>query len=395
MERGECSGAHYYINQMTKIRSKARTAEKAGENATTNLFLPSGYLNWDHVMSLPENFILIIGGRGTGKTYGALKWHVEHSRYFIFTRRTATQVKLCATSKLNPFKTLNRDQNWNYQALHVAEDIFTFTPCATETTKSGRTKFTPAGDDIATIIPLSTFSNTRGIDVLEARSWLVDELIPEKNERPIQNEGECYLNAFETMNRNRELEGWPPIKGVFMSNSNTLKNPLLLELELVGIIKQMADDRVNFLRIPERELAIIRLEDSPISELKRDTALYRLTKGTNFARMALDNEFAEDIASESEKLKDDTIYINFTGVCRIGEISIYKLKNLEARYKPYYISRSYHNLGQNARHYTADVTNTSRFLHKYLYLYHAYMRDEVLFEDYLAELLFQQYFHKY
>lgn len=358
------------------------------------LFLPNGYLNWDFVMSLPEPFVLIIGGRGTGKTYGGLKWHVEHNRYFIFTRRTATQVKLCTSVKLNPFKKLNSDLGWNYQALHVSEDIYTFTPCTTETSKTGRIKQVPVGEDISTIIPLSTFSNTRGIDVSEAQTWLVDELIPERNERPIQNEGECYLNAFETMNRNRELDGHPPIKGIFMSNSNTLRNPLLLELELVGVIKKMADQHKSLLTIKDRGIAIIRLDDSPISELKRDTALYRLTKGTNFARMALDNEFAEDVASTNCVLSDDTVYTNFAPVVRMGEISVYKCLNLQKEYKPYYVSRSYHNLGQYATYYSADSVNNARFLHKYLHLYHAYMRDDVLFEDYLSELLFQQYFKK-
>lgn len=318
---------------------------------------------------------------------------MENNKYFIFTRRTASQVKKLMNPKLNPFKALNRDKGWDYQAVHVAEDIYTFTPCTEETTERGRRKVVPCGDDIATIVPLSTFSTTRGFDVAEAESWLVDELIPERNERPIQDEGTCYLNAYESMNRNRELAGVPPIKAVFMCNSNTLKNPLLLELELVGIIAQMEKNGQSVLHIRERSLCIIKLRDSPISAAKKDTVLYKLTRGTNFHKMAIENEFAEDVASETKEMNYLALSKNYKPVVRVGEISLYESANPDIK-KPYYVSRVHRIPDHLSPHYSADATNNARFIHNNLYLYHAYMRDEIIFQDYLSELLFQQYFKK-
>ena len=41
-------------------------------------------------------------------------------------------------------------------------------------------------------------------------------------------------------------------------------------------------------------LTLINAEESPISKLKADTQLYRLTRGNDFSDMALDNSFRYD-----------------------------------------------------------------------------------------------------
>jgi hypothetical protein len=55
---------------------------------------------------------VVIGGRGTGKTYGALKYCFEKEIKFDFVKRTNDEVKvMCGgnTVDLSPFKPINRD----------------------------------------------------------------------------------------------------------------------------------------------------------------------------------------------------------------------------------------------------------------------------------------------
>lgn len=369
----------------------ART-RKRPLHTSAKLLLPSGYLNWDYIMSRPEPFILVVGGRGTGKTYGALKWHYEHKRYFIFTRRTAAQIKTLMNPKLNPFKRLNADLHINIQCYTIAGDVHAFAPMEEVPARNKRPA--PSGDDIATVVPLSTFANTRGFDASEAESWIVDEVNPEQNERPLQNECDVYLNAYETMCRNRELEGAPPVKGIFMSNSNTLKNPLLIGLELVTVLRKMERDGMSELSIPDRGLYIIKLKDSPISAAKADTALYRLAKGTRFSKMALDNEFADDRESGSIRLCDVTVVRQYTPYVVIGELYIYKNNAPDKRLKEWYISYTIKHKLPATPIFPPDTTSTARFIKQYRTLWEAYMYNHVLFEDYFAELLFQKYFGK-
>ena len=65
---------------------------------------------------------IIVGGRSTGKTYGALKGDLQDNIKFIFAKRTADDVKLmCSGTKMikgtddkedpdfSPFAPINRD----------------------------------------------------------------------------------------------------------------------------------------------------------------------------------------------------------------------------------------------------------------------------------------------
>ena len=52
----------------------------------------NGYLDFPAIMAAVRvPFLFIIGGRGTGKTYGAEKWAIESGKKFIFLRRTQSQ----------------------------------------------------------------------------------------------------------------------------------------------------------------------------------------------------------------------------------------------------------------------------------------------------------------
>ena len=71
---------------------------------TEKLYLESGYLNMEYIINLPVPFIFVLGGRGTGKTYGALKYLLDNDKRFIMMRRTQTQVDMIKDSAFNPFK---------------------------------------------------------------------------------------------------------------------------------------------------------------------------------------------------------------------------------------------------------------------------------------------------
>ena len=67
---------------------------------------------------------IVIGGRSTGKTYGALKMCLESKKKFIFLKRTIEDVNLlCNRGRLSeysidlsPFKPINRDTGSYIQA---------------------------------------------------------------------------------------------------------------------------------------------------------------------------------------------------------------------------------------------------------------------------------------
>ena len=59
-----------------------------------SLFLESGYLNIREILNSNSSFIFIVGARGVGKTYGALKYAIESGAVFGYMRRTQAQADI-------------------------------------------------------------------------------------------------------------------------------------------------------------------------------------------------------------------------------------------------------------------------------------------------------------
>lgn len=246
------------------------------------LYNDNGYLNIDYVLSKQCPFTFVIGGRGTGKTYGALCYALDNKRKIAFIRRTQTQIDLLSKPDLNPF-----------QAISIDRDIDIYT---VQASKQHSVICTGTGEEkkeLGFMAALSTFSNMRGFSS-NADLLIYDEFIPETHERAIANEDTVFYNMYETINRNRELQGRQALQCLLLSNSNFLASPLLLSLGLTDILPKMRDKGQTEYINRERGIALFNLWNSPISEQKRDTALYRATAGTSFQNMALDNAFALD-----------------------------------------------------------------------------------------------------
>ena len=248
------------------------------------LYLDSGYLNFDYIMSLPVDFIYCVGGRGTGKTYGALKYLTEHKEKYVFMRRTQTQLDMITNPFFSPFKPINEDLHHNIQPIAISKGCTALYECDEEDKPID-------GEPLGFTAALSTVKNLRGFNLEDVKICLFDEFIGEQHERPIKDEAGAFYNAYETMNRNRELKGEPALKMICLANANNIANPIFVDLELVNIAQKMLDNKqeVNILR--DKNCAIVMLFNSPIGKMKTETALYKMTKASNFYKMSIGNDF--------------------------------------------------------------------------------------------------------
>ena len=342
------------------------------------LYDSNGYVNIPEVLKHEATFIFIYGGRGTGKTYGALKEMIEGKHHFIYMRRLAAQTDIVKKESMQPYKTLNDDMGWSIQPFPINKYISAF--YESDVNEDG--KVIPVGDQHGLLTSLSTFSNLRGVDGSDIDTIILDEFIPELNERPIKGEADALFNAYETINRNRELKGEDPVKLLCLANSNRIDNPLFMELKLVRKAEKIRQDGKEYLYDPKRKMLLIDLYKSQISEAKSDTALYQLTKGTEFYEMAIRNSFINEERGriETRPIKE------YRPVVSIGEITIYKHKSRREYYVTTFRSGS-------PDSYTTGEKDRERFRKKYLFLWQCYMRREVVFEEYMSEILFDKYFH--
>ena len=335
-----------------------------------SIYLSSGYLDIEKILNYKLPFNFIIGGRGTGKTYGALKTAYLNEIRFIMMRRTQAQCDLINKPEFNPYKTICADLGCDIRV--------------TSMSKYNARIYENLGEDAERTLgytcALSTISNMRGFDASDVELLIYDEFVPERHERALKNEGAAFLNAYETINRNRELQGRPPLQVLGLANAFNMANAIFLELGLVGICERMQNKGQDLYINKDRGVLIALLNNSKISRQKADTALYRLSTGS-YADMALNNDFAYNDASDirSQGLKEYIL------LCTIGEISIYKHKAS----RKYYVSE--HRTG-TAAEYKSDEVGLKRYQKKYgLQLYSAYMRGSVTFENMLTKSLFELY----
>lgn len=347
-----------------------------------NLYLENGYLNFSQIVDNEYPFSFVIGGRATGKTFGALRYAAEHYQQtgetFIYMRRTKSQADLISTEFFNPFKPVNTEYGWEIEAFSVAKGVNGFYQCARDPDSGKRSPF---GGCMGVIAAFSTFSNFRGFDASTVDLVIYDEFQRNAGERSIRDEGFALLNVFETVNRNRELIGRPPVKLICLSNANSISNDVYIDLQLVGPSEQMRKTGKNQWYLPERGIALYDLSDSQISRKKKDTALYRMDAGGRFTDMSLNNEYEDYDTSmiRSEPLKE------FRPLVKIGEICIYQHKS-DRRYYA-----SFHEAG-TFPHFNMTSVEKERFIRKYVYLWEAFLSDRISFESFLVKKIFEQLF---
>ena len=264
-------------------------------------------------------FTAFIGGRGTGKTYSALRGEITDKRGFMLWRRTEDERKLATIPNMNPFNHLNTNEHWRIIADQIAPKLTGFFRGVPN--DDGELK--PDGPVLGYLMSLYALATVRGLSIPtdDVHDIIYDEFTPEGHVRELKNEGEAILNGYETINRNRELEGKPPVRLIMLSNSNKVDSPIFRTLgvtsELEKLIRKGSGSYFN----KEMGLAIHLLKPAAAFEkAKKKTAIAKLTKGTAFYDMAYENEFSHDDFSgvQPTKLVGFHPYIKF-GSCHVWQ----------------------------------------------------------------------------
>jgi hypothetical protein len=339
----------------------------------TRIYLSSGYIDEDYICGCLDTFIFQVGPRGTGKSYGILQWILKNDLKFILLRRTQTEADAIGTALTNPFKAIMRD----FPALDVQISSVRKNVSAFSVRMDSEGEYKQSGY----LCSLSTFATIKGMDLSDVDVIFYDEFIPERHQRPIKDEYTALMNVYESVNRNRELQGRKPCKLICAANSTDIANPIFIGLEIVDRIARQMQKGIEVYRDPERRLAIYMFMHSPISGEKAQTALYRLTAGSDFQNMAIRNMFDIDQRYiKSLPLKE------YKPVCRFGELVIYQHKSRSEYYARCGAA------GTVPAVYTTSDTDKKRFIKRFNYLYLRYLSGYMFFERVTAQVLFERIF---
>ena len=196
-----------------------------------------GYLIFEKIVKRYNPFItVIIGGRGIGKTYSVLKHLIDNNKKFIFVRRTASEREFLRNIEYNPLKPFIEELN--IQAGKYSD------------------KYLNGKNLICHCVNLSTVSKIRGLNGEKIEFIYYDEFIPETFEKKLFNEYEALLQLYETINRNREIDGKDPLKIVLTANSNNIFNDIIDGFNLTDYIFSLRDKKQEYKYIKKKKIFI-------------------------------------------------------------------------------------------------------------------------------------------
>lgn len=338
-----------------------------------NIYLPSGYVDVEKLLA-PKIFskVFFIGPRGSGKSYGILKsLTVEHNEPGFYIRTSKIELENLFDPELFPWGDLNQDLNLQYTIKKRNKDLAMVTPNA------------ESDQIICLCAALSTISHIRGMNASKYKWIFYDEFIGEAHVRKMRKQGEAVKQMFETLNRNRELKGEEPMRLILAANSNDINNDVLVEYGLIDEVIKMREKDIEIKDFPDRRLRIVYPMHSPISALKAQTAGYKGETGS-YNDMALGNQFVSfyDGNIKSLNLKD------FTPICRIGALGIYRSKSTKKIYISSFLESRFPD--------TFEMTDyeLARFRLKYHKLQIAYYKQKICFESAALEIKFINLWNK-
>lgn len=255
------------------------------------------------------NLNVIIGARGPGKTFSVLKHRIEDSAAdeteqskFIWLRDTEAVIKKIAAGNSLTAPIEQKTPGFPHVELIKREGDYQFI-------------MNPKSDNwrnLGHLRALSTFHNARGVSYEDVIDITWDEFIPEEGTIIKKNQGAIFLNMYESVNRNRELEGKPPVRITFLSNAEDIYSDVLEDLGVSYILEEMNLNGTKSYR--DDDIWIELLDAAEFREKKKDTFIYRINKNQKFKDKALDNKFVYNKAliKRNVNLKGATGMLNLS-----------------------------------------------------------------------------------
>ena len=260
-----------------------------------NIYQENGYIDFDaiHQFMNEKNipYCFIVGQRGTGKSTSGMIHLIDQKEPFILFRLSVKEIKMNLNPEYNCFNEINEIKNRNIyfkKIPNVDNDLFIMSD----------------SEQIGMATALDTFGHNRGVSMQKYTLAFLDEFIPEDTIRKTKGEGLALKQSFETINRNRELQGRKSLKMICCANANNLNNEILLDFNLIPMFEFTTKKGYDYM--VRDKILLINTQNSPISKLKAETDLYKSGAAQgSFRDMALYNRFSRHYSGNV-----DTVSLN-------------------------------------------------------------------------------------
>ena len=225
------------------------------------------YYDYSKVLSYNALLNFIIGERGVGKTYGAIKFvtnrYINYGEEFVYLRRYKTELK---ESVPKFFSAINNNKEFPNNKL-----------------SSNNNTFFCDGKPFGYALPLSTANILKSTTFNKVKTIIFDEFIIDKGTyHYLSNEVVQLLDIIETIGRLRN------IRVLFLGNAISITNPYFTYFDLT--LPYQSDIKT----FKDGLILVNYIKNEKYRQVKKQTRFGKLIEGTSYSKYAIDNEFLRD-----------------------------------------------------------------------------------------------------
>lgn len=264
------------------------------------------YYSFARVFSYNAVYNFLCGGRGIGKTYGAkkqaIKDNIRRGDQFVYLRRFKSEM---IAAKQTFFADIEHEfKDWDFR---VQGNL------AQRATVESRGTKKRAWIDMGYFVSLSTAQTQKSVAFPRVTKILFDEFIIENgaNVQYLKDEVNVFNNFYNTVDRSQDKT-----TVYFLANAVSIMNPYFIEYEI-------RPDKMGEFATLKNGFILCHFPDSKLyAKSVGETRFGRFIAGTEYAKYAVDNEFAD--ANETLlDLKPHTAVYQFTLETKRGVFSVW------------------------------------------------------------------------
>ncbi|WVX89730.1 terminase [Microbacterium phage Curie] len=242
------------------------------------------WYNFDRICSYNAILNFIVGSRGEGKTFGAIKRlinrYIKYGEQFIYMRRTDKELRTAIPSFFVAIEMKNIFPEWDFRVNGGSGEI---------APRSSRDDAKRVWHTLVFFVPLSRAQAFKSANFSLVTGIIYDEFIKEKGyTHYLPNEFDAFMGFYSTVDRNQD-------KTVvyFLANAVTIMNPYFISLnvqpDLQREFSKLGIDPVT--RVP---YVVVHVSDNKdFKEQIGQTRYARFLNGSAFGEYAIGNTFAD------------------------------------------------------------------------------------------------------
>lgn len=352
------------------------------------LYTKDGWLNIEGIAKIPSVWLVaIVGARQVGKTYGILKHIMTNPKaHTLYLRRTIDELDMVSTYQdLNPFLPL-KDEGIEADIQRLTKKVFHFglsRVVEVENSKGEIEKKTEIYEERGLGLALNTIAQMRGFNGSQFTDLFFDEFIPEKLVVKRHGEGDALLNAYTTINGNRELKGAPPLKMWLAANAFDISSPILASLNLTNAVVEMSRAGEEW-RLIEGGVFLCIPKSAAIIEKRQQTAMLSYLSGKTGASEFYDTAVNNSFAYDSLDLIRPKPLSGYRPYCLFNDMYVWANAN------SFYVCRTKHN---KRIQYGSSAEEKARAQMDFYKMKERYFKGSVTFSDAETLLQFRTYFN--